>query len=496
MRFRVLVAILVCALLAIPAQAQQSTNDERFRGFDETIEKYIEEWDIPGLAIAIFTDDEIVYMKGFGCKDLESKTPVTEKTLFGIGSVTKGFTSFAAAILVDQGKLDFDVPINDYMPSFRLYTDYLTNNVTVRDVLSHRTGIPGYSSALYYTGATRHEMLYKMRFLEPSYPLRYKFQYNGVFYIVLSAFLEHVGGRTWEDLLTENVLEPLEMDSTFFVVEDAVEAGDLATPYQVSGGEFKKQSLQWIDITGAAGAIITNVEDLSRWIKLHIKQGEYGGKVIVSKGTFKELIAPTMARERSLSQSQVYGLGWHVMNHRGHDLIEHMGNITGFTGYVGFLPNDKIGFAFVMNRNYSSVPFALVREALDRMLGYEKYDWIGFFEDVKKNYYASSGHAETVRAENTSPTLPLEYYAGTYENGAYGTITVTAKNNKLAGSYFGEDFAMEHYHYNVFVPDGSMLKNDKLNFVIDRDGHVQAIGIDLEPEAPGEIVFKRLDREE
>ena len=495
MRFRFLIVVGICTFLASLAPAQDNTVDERFRGLDEIIEKYLEEWDIPGLAIAIFTDDEIVYMKGFGYKDLESKAPVTETTLFGVGSVTKNFTSFAAAILVDQGKLDFDIPINDYMPSFRLYTDYLTHNVTVRDVLSHRTGIPECSTALYYTGATRYEFLGKMRYYEPSYPLRYKFQYNGGFYIALSAFLEHVGGQTWEDLLTENVLKPLKMDSTFFVVDDAIRAGDLATPYQVSGGEYAKQSLEWIDITGAAGAIISNVVDLSKWVQMHIKRGEYGGRTIISEDTFKQLVAPTMARERSLSQSQVYGLGWHVMNHRGHDLVEHMGNITGYTGYVGFLPNEKIGFAFVMNRNYSSIPFALVREALDRMLGYENYDWVGYFEEIKKNYYASSEHTEPVRVENTSPTLPLSQYAGAYENGAYGKITITVKDNKLAGSYFGKEFVMEHYHYNVFVPDNSMLKNDKLNFIIDRNGHVEAIAIDLEPEAPSEVIFKKLYRE-
>ena len=495
MNKRILVTLVISIAFMSLVSAQESKVSDPFRGFDEIIEQYLEEWHIPGLAISVFTDTEILYSKGFGFRDIEKKLPVTAETVFAVGSVTKAFNAFSAALLVEEGKLDFDKPVHDFMPEFRLYTENLTNSVTVRDILSHRTGLPGYSSVLYYTGADRHELLRKMRWLEPNFPLRYKFQYNGVFYIVLSSILEHVGGRTWENLLEESVLTPLKMDATYFNFADAGSKENFAFPYRFTDGQFTKQTTDYIDLTGAAGSMFSTVEDLSKWIQMHLKKGTFGGKEIISEEIFKQLITPTMAREYSLTQSKAYGLGWHCLSHRRHDLNEHMGNVSAYTGYVGFLPNEKIGFVLLMNRNYNLIPFVLMREAFDRVLGYSGFDWVEYFKKIEERYFASREHLEKSRAENTTPMLPLKKYAGIYENPAYGKITINLDGDKLVGSYFGQNFEMEHYHFNVFVPNNSMLKNDKLHFVIDRNGDAVGIEISLEPAAPNDILFTRKNRE-
>ena len=261
-------------------------------GFDEVIEKAIADYQVPGIAIGVVVDGHLVYAKGFGYRDMERKLPVTTDTIFAIGSCTKAFTTFAAGTLVDQGILSWDSRMLDILPHFRLRDLYATEKLTIRDLLTHRSGMPRHEYMWYTSDMSRAELLRRLQYLEPSADIRERYQYNNLMYLAAACGMEEVAGESWEELIAEKILKPLGMKNTTFSVEEMQQSKNYSFPYLEKNDFLKKIPLRNFNSIAPAASLNSNVLDLTRWVQLHLNKGVLGEKRLISPTTLQEIHAP------------------------------------------------------------------------------------------------------------------------------------------------------------------------------------------------------------
>jgi CubicO group peptidase (beta-lactamase class C family) len=483
---------------AAPADAAQAA----LAGFDELVEKALKDFEVPGLALAIVVDGKVVLEKGYGVRDLDKKTPVTDKTLFAIGSSTKAFTTFVMGQLVDEGKLDWDKPVTGFLPDFRLYDRVTTELITPRDLVTHRSGLPRHDALWYNAKLSRREMVYRLRFLEPNETLRAKFQYNNAMFLTAGYLVEQITGKTWEDNVRERIFGPLGMTRSNFSVLDSQKSDDYAQPH--SERKDKLQTIPFREITnvGPAGAINSCVDDMSRWLLLHLNDGKFGDKALIAPTTLADIHSPHMTTGDTIERPEIsqssYGLGWFVDTYRGHHRVHHGGAIDGFLAMVMLLPEDHIGVVALINRDGVNLPELVARSALDRLLKLEPIDWMGDAlskrakgKELEKEAKAKK---QTVRKTGTKPAHKLEEYAGRYEHPGYGTLLVALKDGRLEMTYNDIAAPLEHWHYEVFnVVEGAtdpVFENTKLLFQTDVKGNVASVAVPFEPQV-ADIVFKK-----
>jgi len=353
---------------------------QALEGFDEFISKAIEDWNLPGLAIGIVVEGEAVYAKGFGRRNIEKGLPVTTKTLFAIGSCTKAFTTFVMGTLVDEGKLDWDKPVVNFLPGFRLYDEYATAHITPRDLVTHRSGLPRHDLVWYNNLTTsRKEMVERLRHLEPNKELRERYQYNNMMFTTAGYLVGQLTGGTWEDAVRSRIFKPLGMTQSNFSVLDSQKTDDFALPYREKDNKIQKMPFRNIDLIGPAGSINSCIEDMTNWLIVHLNNGEFQGKRILKEASCRELHTPQMAipalpKEPHVSPGS-YALGWLTDTYRGHYRVHHGGAIDGFTATVTLFPYDGVGIVALANRSGTPVPGLVTQHAADRLLGLEKRDW-------------------------------------------------------------------------------------------------------------------------
>ncbi|MEW5821759.1 MAG: serine hydrolase domain-containing protein, partial [Cyanobacteriota bacterium] len=309
--------------------AEQNTDCEQLNGLDEYINETMADWNVPGMAIAIVKDGKAIYMKGFGYRDLDKKLEVTAETIFAIGSDSKAFTSAALGILVDEGKLDLDKPIKNYMPEFKLKKDYATDHVTPRDLLLHITGISRNDAILTNTPYNREELVSKLQYLKPFAEMRTKWRYNNFMYVTLGYLIEKITGKTWEEFVQEKILNPLDMKSTNFSVTESQKSDNYSLPYEVTEKGSKVINFANADSIGPAGSINSNVVDMSKWLILNLNEGKYNDKQIVSEEMMEEIHTPQFFISDKIKFEGLYydsyALAWGANNYKGHRLLRHDG---------------------------------------------------------------------------------------------------------------------------------------------------------------------------
>lgn len=493
-----------CFLLAVStAFSQAKEEDIPLKGFTEFADKVRAEWRVPGMAVGVVKDGEVVFMKGFGCRNVEKKLPVTSKTLFAIGSSTKAFTAMAVGMLVDDGKLDLDTPVIEYLPDFRLYDDYATLHTTPRDLLCHRTGMPGYDSLWFLSHGSRDEFYRRLRYLEPNHGFRDIFQYNNLMYMVAGILVGRLSGGSWEEFVAERIFKPLGMEHSNCSVTESQKANDFAQPYITFRGKTEKVPFRNLDTTGPAGSVNSCIEDLMEWVMLHIDDGKVGDSQLVSETSLAQMYLPHMAIRNpgcvKMAQSSMYGQGWYISDYRGYGLVEHGGNIDGFSSLVSFLPKEKTGVV-VLSTSLNIVGYVIVRDIYDRLLGLEERDWNLHYKNVFAEImemFSASGGAKEEPKPSTSPSLPLADYAGVYEHPAFGRVEVTVDNEKLT-AYFqsGLTSELEHFHFDVFKGTTSdfWLPAISVRFHLGDDGTVDNLSMPLQ-EGVSDIVFRRVKEE-
>ena len=435
-------------------------------------------WDAPSVSLGIIKDGKVVLCEGFGLRDAEKSLPADGETLYQIGSCTKAFTAALCAVCVDKGLVSWDTPIREYAPDIRFYDDYVSNNVTLRDVLAHRTGMPRHEYSWYNAPFNRAELVHNIRFLEPNKPFRTNFQYNNYGYIVAGAVLEAVTGKTWEQLLSEYILEPLGMDHTNAYL-DATEADpDHAVPYDRPEGLGMKGYVKipyyrtpCEDLstgTGAAfapaGSINSCAADMLKWVQFHLQGGEWDGKQLISKEAMDELHKPNipcspldMPMPEADAVFNSYAMGWKNEVYRGHRVISHGGNINGFSAYTCFVPDLQLGVVSYTNLTATYQHYAIGHTVMDYYMGASGEDWMRRYYDFVVNqtdeteaYYAK---LRGEQAAGTAPSHGLKAYEGTYSRPGYSEVVIREENGKLVMDYMGSAVPLTHYHYDTFTTD-------------------------------------------
>ena len=450
---------------------------------------------VPGLAMGIVKDGKVIFAQGFGYRDLEQKLPVTTKTLFAIGSCTKAFTTMAIGMLVDKGKVEWDKPVRDYLPAFTLKDEYITANMTVRDLVTHRSGLPRHDALWYGSPLTRKEIFDRLRYLEFSAGFREKYQYNNLMFMTAGYLVGQVTGSRWEDFTEKWIFEPLGMTHSNFSVEDSRKSADFAQPYAIEDEKVKKIPFRNIDEVGPAGSINSCIDDMLKWIQFHLDEGKVGETELVSESEMKNMHTPYMhipsqmeSNERSHAN---YGLGWSISMYRGHKWVQHGGGIDGFVTSTSFLPFDEIGI-FVVNNAASSISAMAAMYAMDLLFDLEPVDRYAKMKESREK--AKEQEMEKKKEEpvkGTKPSHTLADYAGVYEHPAYGMMTIAYAGDSLSGKFNTFDFSLEHYHYDVFkTRDEVVFREMKVSFASNTKGDVDKLMVQLEPMVD-EIVFSR-----
>ena len=468
-------------------------------GFDAVVEKAIKDFQIPGVAIAVVVDGHIIYSKGFGFRDIEKKYPVTNNTMFAIGSCTKAFTSFAIATLVNEGLLHWDQRIVDIAPEFRLYDQYATQNLTIRDLLTHRSGLPRHDFMWYNSNLSRTEVMRRLRYLEPSCNLRERYQYNNLMYLAAGYAVEQLTGKSWEELVQERILQPLDMKHTNFSVEDMQKSSDFAYPYIEKNGQLEKMQVRDISLIGPAGSMNSCLQDLSHWVQMQLNGGIYKNVPLINPSLLQEMHTPQVivpgAPETKESVLYAYGMGWGIASYRGQYFLSHDGVSDGFTSTIGLLPLQGIGVIILSNRNFCSFPRFLSIQIIDRVLELPHIDWMQEGLDGIQKTQPSVGE-DQLRKKGTSPSHPLEDFVGAFEHPGYGTVTVELIDGKLRANFNGIISELEHWHYDVFTIAKENQHTffsrigSKITFRGDLKGDIDELRIPFEPTVD-DIVFKR-----
>ena len=472
--------------------------------FPLLVKAAMEARDVPGLALAIVQNGEVIFHQGFGWRDVERKEPVTTGTLFAIGSCTKAFTSFVLGTLVDEGKLDWDKPVVQLLPGFALYDRTASEQLATRDMLCHRSGLPRHDLVWYNNlGASRRELVARLRYLEPNQPLRAKWQYNNLMFMTAGYLAEQLTGKSWEDNVRERIFTPLGMTHSNFAVADSQQAADFAAPYR-ENEEQKLEKIPFRPITnmGPAGSINSTADDMAEWVKLHLGNGKRGDRTLISPGTLAELHRPQMVMGENPERPEItpasYAMGWEVDTYRGHPRVYHGGAIDGFAALVTLFPQDGLGFVVLANRSGANgLEEDLVRHAADRILKLAPIDWNG--EALRRRAQGIVAEKEaratkgTLRKPGTRPAHKLEEYAGEYENPGYGVVRIAVRGAGLEMTYNDIVTPLEHWHYetwNGLKAADPTFEDMRLQFRTDLDGEVAALEAPFEPQVAN-IVFTR-----
>jgi len=461
-------------------------------GFDAYVARAVTDWRVPGLAVVVVKDDSVLFIKGYGVRELGKPDPVTVHTRFGNMSTTKAFTAMLVAMLADSGRLSFDDPVQKYEPAVLFADPYVTREIRVRDLLTHRVGFadPDYlwgSSGLDFATITR-----RLRFVPVQTSFRTRFQYNNVTYALAGDVAAHAAGTTWQSLLHARILGPLGMTET---LADASElrAGnitDVTAPHGLVRDTVRvlPASLDGIDDIAPAGSILSSATDMAKWLRFLLDSGKVAGRRLVSAPSFAELFKPQQIVQRPFYPTarlthphfQAYGLGWILQDYRGEFIAIHTGSIEGRSAIVGLIPDRRLGLAIFTNLDHSELRHALMYTVFDRFIGPSNpaHDWSAemraMYKGLADSTRAARAAEESKRVTGTHPTLPLERYAGTYADSLYGTATVGLTNGRLtlqAGSASGQ---LEHWQYDVFRvtwPD-PFWDATYVSFAIDPDGAV------------------------
>lgn len=488
-------ALLVIPTAAVHLPAQQGPLD----GLAAYVEQGMRDWEIPGMAVAVVKDDSVVFARGFGTRTLGRGEPVDEHTSFAIASTTKAFTATAIALLVDEGKVRWDDPVSLHVPGFQLADPSLSGELTVRDLLTHRTGLPTSDFLWYASGSSTEEILRRMRFMRPFASPRSRYMYNNNAYMVAGLVVQGASGMPWGEFVRRRILEPLGMRETLtgFVGLDA--RGNVATPHlEVEGeGEIRPIEYRNFDNIGPAGAMNSSVHDVARWIRFQLARGEFNGQRLLSQAQHREMLTPQFvipqgqyypAARLANPNFTAYGLGWFLQDYRGRLLAMHTGSIDGMSALVAMVPEERLGLVVLINLDHAELRHALMYRIVDAYLGGPARDWSAELRPVYQGMVdrdeAARREREARRVRGTRPSLPLSAYAGTYADpdSLYGRVEVRMQDGRLAAAMSGGAITgeLEHWHYDVFRArwaDAS-LGTSFLVFTIDPEGRPGWVRID------------------
>ncbi len=491
-------AVLALAITAVGQQPAQ------LAGFDEYAAKAMKDWEVPGMAIAVVKDDKVVYAKGYGVKKLGDPAPVDERTIFAIGSSSKAFTAATLAILVDEGKVKWDDPVSLYLPDFQLFDPYVSRELRIRDLLTHRSGLERGDMLWYGTTNNRDEILRRTRHLRPTWSLRSQFGYQNLMYLAAGQLVAKVSGMSWDEFAKKKIFEPLGMSSTSTSIKTFKPGDNVSTPHAKMGDKVEPIAWRDIDNIAPAGSINSNIVDMAQWLRLQLGKGTIDGKKVFSPAVGNEMHSPqTIIRLEGAypilypkAHFFSYGMGWFLSDFKGRKLVEHGGAIDGMRAEVAMVPEENLGIVILTNMNGSVISMPLVYRLIDAFINEPQTDYSGnlltAYKPLLAQAAAAEKKAESERVMGTKPSLDLDKYVGTYKNDLYGDASVVMENGQLKVSFGPFVSLLEHWHYDTFratfVTSG--ISKTLLSFGLDAQGKADTLSLGM-PGMSG-YPFKRV----
>jgi CubicO group peptidase (beta-lactamase class C family) len=482
------------ASLAAPARPAPALPD----GFHAYVGRVMKAFEVPGLSLAVVKDGAVVLTRGYGVRKLGEPAPVDERTLFGIASNTKVFTAIALALLEEEGKLEWDAPVVRYLPGFQMWDPWVTRELTVRDLLVHRSGLGlGAGDLLWWPPSTydRAEIARRLRYLKPATSFRSAYAYDNVLYLVAGQVIEKLSGQSWEEFITSRILARVGMADSNVTHSAALAGGNVAATHARVDGTVRPVSPFTSDNTNPAGGINSTARDMARWLLALLGEGRLAdGSRLFSEKTSRRLSSivtpipisdPPPELPALRRQFLGYGLGLGVSDYRGHKTLQHTGGLPGYVSYVLQVPDSALGIAVLTNQESDAAFLAVTYQLVDHYLKAPATDWLGGFEKARERRNAEIAEAEkksqAARDTASRPALPLAGYAGLYRDDWYGDVTIGLESEKLVMRFSHTPALvgdLEHWQFDTFVArwrDRELRADAFVSFSLDPDGKIDEV---------------------
>jgi CubicO group peptidase (beta-lactamase class C family) len=476
-------------VLASPAAAQL-----REREFAAYVKRGLELFETPGAAVAVVKDGKVLLAKGYGLRAVGDPARVDAHTLFQIASNTKAFTTAALAMLADEGRLTWDDPVTKYLPGFQLYDPYVTRELTVRDLVTHRSGLGlGAGDLLWlHSNYTREQIASRIRYAKPASSFRSRYAYDNVLYDVAGEVVRAVASKTWDDFVKERIFAPLGMTESGTTIADWAASANTAAPHDAEQGHARIVALDTADNLGPGASIVSNATDMAKWLLCRLDSGRYAGGRLVSERQAREMwtgqtILPITDPEPPLAALRPnfaeYGLGWRLRDYQGRKIVWHGGELAGMTSEVTLVPAERLGVVVLTNGESDLAP-ALTYRVLDSFFKLRPTDWLKAFLQAdqldRARADSSVAAARATRDSLSKASLPLERYAGQYRDDLYGEATISLEDGRLvlrfshSPAFTGD---LEHWQYDTFITRwrGAHLEPAYVTFGLKPDGSIERV---------------------
>lgn len=500
--------------VALPFALQCQT--KQIKNLDAFLEKAMIDWEVPGMEVLIVKDGEVLLEKGYGVRNTETNEPVTENTLMAIASNTKAFTTASLSMLVDEGKINWTDKVVDYLPYFKMYDPYVTQEFTIEDLVTHRSGLATFSGDLLWYGTThsRVEVIKRAQFLKPVRGFREGYGYQNIMFTAAGEVIAAVSGMSWEDFVKQRILTPIGMERTLTSTLEMKNGMDVSSPHNY---KFEKQiPIEWInwDNMSSAGSIISSVSDMKEWLFTQLNSGIHNSDTLWSASRTAEMHSVKTAKGISNWSKKNfpsktfsgYGLGWDIFNYHGQKVVNHGGGYDGFISKVALVPEENLGIVILTNTN-TWITAPLTYQILDEFLSdsKNKKDWSKFYLDIK-NQVDESDAADLKKLEesqvlDTKTSLDINEYAGTYNSEMYGDLTLRVIGDQLAFQFEPTPIfrgTIRHWHYDTFRLNWGtqmMLPSGFMTFILNAEGKVAEVKVDVpNPDFDfTELEFKKVE---
>lgn len=472
---------------------KQKSNQDINTEFDTYAQKAVKDWNIPGLAVVVVKNNQIVFKKTYGVKSVQNNLPINNETYFACASTTKAMTATAMGILVDQGKVNWNDPVIKYLPGFRLYEPYVTTQMRIRDLFLHNSGIGNTDFLWGMNILTGDEIIEKMQYVKPSYSFRSSFIYQNIFYHIAGKVIEKVSGESWADYVTNHIFKPLGMNRTAPLLS-RIQDDNISQAHYMIDGKVQRIIRDTADRIGAAGSVYSTIDDIALWVKCMIDSSKYEGGRLVSAETWKTLLKPqTFVTEDGFYPTAqltkpnftTYALGWFQQDYKGQKLNFHTGSLAGEIAIHGQIPALKTGVYVFANLDHAEARHALMFKAMDMYAVGGDTDWsaefLKLYGGIKENAKKAEQEQEAQRVPNTKPSLALEAYAGVYEDPLYGAITISLNNGLLQATNIKLGSGhLSHFNYDTFIIEWNYKWEGKtsVQFLLNTVGKVSKIDFD------------------
>lgn len=489
--------IVLLAILTSSAFAQSTAPNGPPADLDAYVASSMKTFDVPGMAVAIVKDSKILVAKGYGVRKVGDPTPVDEFTMFGIGSNTKAFTTAALATLVDEGKLSWDDPVYQRLPGFVMYDPYVSHEMTIRDLLTHRSGMGlGEGDLLFWPHTTysRADVIYKLRFMKPKSSFRSHYAYDNLLYMTAGQIIPAVTGTSWDDYIRQHIFASLGMTHSNVSNTEFKAGDDYAFPHLNFDGKLQVIPFGDLDNAGPAGAINSCAADMAKWVQLQLNHGKYvdrdgrlfseqRSKEMWSAQTILPIEDPPAPPAELKANFADYALGWRLRDYRGRKLVGHTGGVGGFVSRVMLVPQENLGVVILTNAEEDGAFDAILYHVLDHYFQLPPTDWIAAFKTVRDKDESDAAEAikkaESARDANSKPSLPLAKYAGVYNDAWYGTITIREENGGLVISFDHSPTMvgdLQHWQYDTFKAHWRVhtIEDAFVTFSLNPDGSIDS----------------------